>query len=88
MDAVLRQYRNLKVNYPDSLLLMRIADIYEVFGDDAVKVSWVLGLTLTRYQDDVTIRLTSANIGQNLHKLQDAGYVVVLAEQTKSIGRR
>ena len=44
---MMAQYRALKARDPDALLLFRMGDFYELFGDDAVRASTLLGLTLT-----------------------------------------
>jgi DNA mismatch repair protein MutS len=43
-----RQYNQIKAKYPGALLLFRVGDFYETFGDDAVKASRILGITLTK----------------------------------------
>ena len=42
------QHRAIKQKYPDALLLFRVGDFYETFGQDAVIASQVLGITLTK----------------------------------------
>src|SRR3954464_9717509 len=44
---MMQQYRELKSRDPDALLLFRMGDFYELFGDDAERASALLGLTLT-----------------------------------------
>jgi DNA mismatch repair protein MutS len=44
---LMRQYYQAKHKYPDALVLFRIGDFYETFGEDAIKASQVLGITLT-----------------------------------------
>lgn len=44
----MRQHAELKKKFPDAILLFRVGDFYETFGEDAVKASQILGLTLTR----------------------------------------
>ena len=44
---MMSQYRALKARDPDALLLFRMGDFYELFGDDAERASALLGLTLT-----------------------------------------
>ena len=44
---MMQQYRELKARDPDALLLFRMGDFYEMFGDDAERASALLGLTLT-----------------------------------------
>ncbi len=52
-----RQYGEMKAKHPDAILLFRVGDFYESFGDDAVAVSEILGLVLTRTQTkDITER--------------------------------
>ncbi|MDR3366394.1 MAG: DNA mismatch repair protein MutS [Prevotellaceae bacterium] len=44
---MMRQYYAFKAKYPDALLLFRVGDFYETFGEDAIKSSEILGITLT-----------------------------------------
>ena len=44
----MKQYNEIKVKYPDALLLFRVGDFYETFGDDAVRASDILGIVLTK----------------------------------------
>ncbi|GAB3920418.1 DNA mismatch repair protein MutS [Larkinella terrae] len=43
-----RQYNQIKLKYPGAILLFRVGDFYETFGEDAVKASRILGITLTK----------------------------------------
>ena len=45
---MMRQYLGLKAQHPDMLLFYRMGDFYELFFDDAVKASRLLGITLTQ----------------------------------------
>lgn len=45
---LMKQYYAIKDQHPDALLLFRVGDFYETFGDDAIKASEILGITLTR----------------------------------------
>lgn len=45
---LLDQYREMKKRHPDAILLFRVGDFYEIFGEDAVKASEIIGITLTR----------------------------------------
>jgi DNA mismatch repair protein MutS len=45
---LMRQYNHIKAKHPDAILLFRVGDFYETFGEDAVKASEILGITLTR----------------------------------------
>ena len=45
---LMKQYYKFKSEHPDAVLLFRVGDFYETFGDDAIKASSILGITLTR----------------------------------------
>ena len=44
----MKQYNAIKTKYPDAMLLFRVGDFYETFGEDAKKAAGVLGITLTK----------------------------------------
>ena len=44
---LMKQYNQIKSKYPDALLLFRVGDFYETFGEDAVKAAAVLDIVLT-----------------------------------------
>ncbi|MBP7496974.1 MAG: DNA mismatch repair protein MutS [Bacteroidales bacterium] len=95
----MRQYNAIKAKYPDALLLFRVGDFYETFGEDAVKVSGILGIVLTRRANgtDSYIELAGFpyhSIDTYLPKLVRAGYRVAVCDQledpklTKTIVKR
>jgi len=45
---LMKQYNSIKARYPDAMLLFRVGDFYETFGEDAVKASKILGIVLTK----------------------------------------
>ncbi len=45
---LMKQYYNIKTKHPDAILLFRVGDFYETFGEDAIKSAEILGITLTR----------------------------------------
>jgi DNA mismatch repair protein MutS len=45
---LMKQYNQIKVKYPDAILLFRVGDFYETFGQDAVKAARILGILLTK----------------------------------------
>jgi DNA mismatch repair protein MutS len=45
---LMKQYFHIKTKHPDAILLFRVGDFYETFGEDAIKASEILGITLTR----------------------------------------
>ena len=84
--SLMQQYEEMKKKYPDAILLFRIGDFYEMFGKDAVEVSEVLGITLTRRMNGKAdpIELTGFPhhyLDTNLPKLVRAGKRVAICEQ-------
>jgi len=51
MIALLEQYKTIKTKYPDALLLFRVGDFYETFGEDTKVVSQETGIILTQTSD-------------------------------------
>ena len=47
VTPLMQQYLKVKAKYPDAVLLFRVGDFYETFGEDAVTASRVLGIVLT-----------------------------------------
>ena len=45
---LMKQYNDIKAKYPDAILLFRVGDFYETFGEDAIKAAKILGITLTK----------------------------------------
>ena len=45
---LMKQYNQIKAKHPDALLLFRVGDFYETFGDDAVKAAGILGIILSQ----------------------------------------
>ena len=45
---LMKQYYSIKAVHGDAVLLFRVGDFYETFGEDAVRASRILGITLTR----------------------------------------
>src|ERR1700761_6812427 len=45
---LMKQYNSFKAKYPDAVLLFRVGDFYETFGEDAKRASAVLGIVLTK----------------------------------------
>ncbi len=51
---LMKQYNKFKSQHPDAILLFRVGDFYETYGEDAVKSSKILGITLTKHGKGVT----------------------------------
>jgi DNA mismatch repair protein MutS len=48
VTPLMKQYNAIKAKYPDAMLLFRVGDFYETFGEDAIKAAGILGITLTK----------------------------------------
>ncbi len=94
----MRQYHTIKIKYPDALLLFRVGDFYETFGEDAVKASQILGIILT-HRNNGGDRTELAgfphhSLNTYLPKLVKAGQRVAICDQledpkmTKTIVKR
>ncbi len=81
-----KQYYQIKSVHPDAILLFRVGDFYETFGDDAIKASGILGITLTRRANGSATFVELAGfpyhaIDTYLPKLVRAGERVAICEQ-------
>ncbi|MBI2967669.1 MAG: DNA mismatch repair protein MutS [Bacteroidetes bacterium] len=82
----MKQYNSIKAKYPDAILLFRIGDFYETFGEDAVKTSRVLGIVLTKRANGAAAFVDLAGFPHHaldsyLPKLVRAGYRVAICDQ-------
>jgi DNA mismatch repair protein MutS len=82
----MQQHRAIKQKYPDAILLFRVGDFYETFGEDAVIASKVLGITLTKRNNGAASSSELAGFPYHaldtyLHKLVKAGYRVAICDQ-------
>ena len=83
---LMKQYYNIKAVHPDAILLFRVGDFYETFGDDAIKASSILGITLTKRANGAASSVELAGfphhaIDAYLPKLVRAGERVAICEQ-------
>ena len=85
LTPLMTQYMGLKAKYPDAILLYRVGDFYETFGQDAVNTSRALGITLTaRNNGGSDIELAGFpyhSMDMYLPRLVRAGYRVAICEQ-------
>ncbi|MEE9439446.1 MAG: DNA mismatch repair protein MutS [Saprospiraceae bacterium] len=85
VTPLMEQYFSLKSKHPDAILLFRVGDFYETFGEDAVKASDVLGIVLTsRNNGGSDIPLAGFpyhSVDVYLPKLVRAGFRVAICEQ-------
>ena len=98
VTPLMKQYNSIKAKYPDALLLFRVGDFYETFGEDAVKAAGILGIILTN-RNNGSERTELAgfphhSLNTYLPKLVKAGCRVAICDQledpkqTKSIVKR
>ncbi|MBF0431284.1 MAG: DNA mismatch repair protein MutS [Fibrobacteria bacterium] len=85
---LMKQYAQVKAEHQDCLLLYRMGDFYELFYDDAVIASRVLGLTLTSrnqaHEDNTPLAgFPYHSIEKHMPKLVNAGYKVAICEQVE-----
>jgi DNA mismatch repair protein MutS len=83
---LMQQHNAIKAKYPDAVLLFRVGDFYETFGQDAVIAAQVLGITLTRRNNGGAASSELAGFPYHaldtyLHKLVKAGYRVAICDQ-------
>ncbi len=87
MDTpLMKQYSAIKVKYPGALLLFRVGDFYETFGEDAIKASKVLDITLTKRGNGSSSEIELAGFPHHaldnyLPKLVRAGHRVAICDQ-------
>jgi DNA mismatch repair protein MutS len=96
---LMKQYNNIKTKHPDAILLFRVGDFYETFGEDAIRTSEILGITLTRRANGSASFVELAGFPYHaldtyLPRLVRAGQRVAICEQledpklTKNIVKR
>ncbi len=96
---LMKQYNQIKAKYPSALLLFRVGDFYETFGEDAIKASKILGIVLTKRANGKAMHVELAGFPYHsletyLPKLVRAGQKVAVCDQledpklTKKIVKR
>ena len=83
---LMTQYREMKKKHPDAILIFRVGDFYEMMGEDAVKASEILNITLTRRRNGKAGSIELAGFPHHaldtyLPKLVRAGQRVAICEQ-------
>ena len=85
VTPLMAQYNQVKAKHPDALLLYRVGDFYETFGEDAIRAAQVLGITLTsRNNGGSDVELAGFpyhSVDMYLPRLVRAGYRVAICEQ-------
>lgn len=82
----MKQFNGIKAKYPDALLLFRVGDFYETFGEDAIRTSRVLGIVLTKRANGQASHIELAGFPHHsletyLPKLVRAGHRVAICDQ-------
>ncbi len=85
-SPLMQQHRAIKQKYPDAILLFRVGDFYETFGEDAIVAARVLGITLTKRNNGNPAASELAGFPHHsldtyLHKLVKAGHRVAICDQ-------
>jgi DNA mismatch repair protein MutS len=99
VTPLMQQYNNIKIKYPDAMLLFRVGDFYETFGEDAKKAAKILGIVLTKRGAGSETETALAgfpyhSLNTYLPKLVKAGLRVAICDQledpkmTKTIVKR
>src|SRR3954462_12886413 len=83
---LMKQYNTIKARYPDALLLFRVGDFYETFGEDAIKAAGILNIVLTRRANGAAAYIELAGFPHHsldtyLPKLVRAGHRVAICDQ-------
>ena len=83
---LMQQHRAIKQKYPDAILLFRVGDFYETFGEDAIHASRILGITLTKRNNGSAASSELAGFPYHaldtyLHKLVKGGFRVAICDQ-------
>ncbi len=86
VTPLMKQYNQMKAKHPDAILLFRVGDFYETFGEDAIRTSEILGITLTRRANGAASYVELAGfpyhaLDNYLPKLVRAGQRVAICEQ-------
>ena len=86
---LMKQYDQIKSGYPDSILLFRMGDFYETFGEDAIIASKLLGIVLTKRANGKASDVPLAgfpyhSLDNYLPKLVKAGHRVAVCEQLEA----
>ena len=80
-ETLKKQFEEMKAKHPDSVLLFRVGDFYESYGEDAEVVAKELGITLTKKGDTTMAGFPAHSLDQYLPKLVRAGKRVAMCDQ-------
>src|SRR5262245_50363934 len=86
LTPMMRQYTQIKERHRDKILFFRLGDFYEMFHDDALEASRLLGLTLTHRQGEPMCGIPYHSAQPYIRKLLDAGRRIAVCEQVSTPG--
>ena len=86
LTPLLKQYYSIKNQHPDRILFYRMGDFYELFGEDAIKASAILGIALTSREHGDSGKVPLAGVPYHtldryLTKILRAGHKVAIRDQ-------
>lgn len=83
LTPLMKQYQQIKQQYKDCILLFRLGDFYEMFGEDAIKASPILGVVLTKRQEVPMCGVPFHSVNNYISKLINQGFKVAICEQVE-----
>ncbi|MTI79482.1 MAG: DNA mismatch repair protein MutS [Firmicutes bacterium] len=86
LTPMMKQYQDIKEQYPDSILFFRLGDFYEMFFDDALKAARVLDITLTSRDSEQKVPMCGVpyhSVDSYLAKMITNGYKVAICDQVE-----
>ncbi len=84
---LVRQYNEIKGDYPDTFLFFRLGDFYELFGDDAIKASKIMEVTLTKRRDMPMCGVPYHSAMTYIRKILKKSMSVAICEQTEDVSQ-
>ncbi len=91
LTPLMKQYNEIKKEFPDSILLFRLGDFYEMFGEDAIKASKILNIALTTRERGKENPIPMCGVPYHsvnvyISRLLKAGFKVAVCEQMEEPG--
>ncbi|MGX7591998.1 DNA mismatch repair protein MutS [Candidatus Karelsulcia muelleri] len=84
ITPLMKQYNEIKTKFPNTIVLFKVGDFYEIFGKDAIKCSKVLNIVLTKRNKNSSIELAGFphhSINNYLPKLIKAGFKIAICDE-------
>ncbi len=83
LTPLMKQYQQIKKQHKDCILMFRLGDFYEMFGEDAIKSAPILGVVLTKRQDFPMCGVPFHSVNNYIAKLLNSGFKVAICEQVE-----